>query len=91
MTNELQILQSKGNERSSGIELIHVPCDLCDNSFIDAAADILKQALSNNGGIDLLLNVAGILGDNSEQQPGPERSASAIKRDWLRKTFEVRS
>jgi NAD(P)-dependent dehydrogenase (short-subunit alcohol dehydrogenase family) len=38
--------------------------------------------------IDLLLNVAGILGDG-QTTPGPERSLDKINREWLSKTFDV--
>jgi hypothetical protein len=35
----------------------------------------------------LLINVAGMLGDKSSA--GPERSITAMDRDWLTKTFDV--
>jgi NAD(P)-dependent dehydrogenase (short-subunit alcohol dehydrogenase family) len=38
--------------------------------------------------VDLLLNVAGILGDG-KNVPGPERSLSKIDRRWMEKTFQV--
>ncbi len=38
--------------------------------------------------VDILLNVAGILGDG-KSTPGPERSLSKIDRSWLQKSLEV--
>ncbi|CAN0528690.1 unnamed protein product, partial [Scytosiphon promiscuus] len=38
--------------------------------------------------VDLLFNVAGVLGDG-KKTPGPERSLRAMDRDWLRHTLEV--
>ncbi|CAM9731837.1 unnamed protein product, partial [Ectocarpus sp. 13 AM-2016] len=38
--------------------------------------------------VDLLFNVAGVLGDG-KNTPGPERSVRAMDRDWLRHTLEV--
>jgi NAD(P)-dependent dehydrogenase (short-subunit alcohol dehydrogenase family) len=38
--------------------------------------------------VDLLLNVAGILGDASTT-PGPERTIDSITRDWLEKSLRI--
>jgi NAD(P)-dependent dehydrogenase (short-subunit alcohol dehydrogenase family) len=40
------------------------------------------------GGIDLLINSAGVLGDGVTT-PGPERALSRVQRPWLQHTFEV--
>ncbi len=63
-----------------------IPMDLEDQDSVNNAVEELK-AICNR--IDLLLNVAAILGDNSASQPGPERSVTHIDREWLRKSFEV--
>ena len=62
-----------------------IPMDLEHQESIDqATAQILKQV----DHVDLLLNVAGILGDGI-QTPGPERSIEKIQRDWLLKSMDV--
>jgi NAD(P)-dependent dehydrogenase (short-subunit alcohol dehydrogenase family) len=38
--------------------------------------------------IDMLLNVAGLLGD-AKTTPGPERSITRIDRDWFEKTLAI--
>lgn len=43
---------------------------------------------SNSQRVDLLFNVAGVLGDG-KTTPGPERSLRSMDRDWLRHTLEV--
>lgn len=63
-----------------------IATDLQDEASIHQSAKTIKDQHSK---VDLLINCAGILGDNSSRQPGPERSISAIKKDWLTKTFEV--
>lgn len=89
VTNELQTLIDETKKSTLGARLIHVPCDLNDDDSIFSAVQTIQQNLNNNQGVELLLNVAGILGDNSVQQPGPERSITVIQREWLRKSFEV--
>ena len=59
--------------------------DLEDQASIQAACDDLKNTFTR---VDLLLNVAGILGDG-QNTPGPERSLQKVERDWMTKTFEV--
>ena len=39
--------------------------------------------------VDLLINCAGILGNNSPEQPGPERSILKVNPEWLQKTMNV--
>jgi NAD(P)-dependent dehydrogenase (short-subunit alcohol dehydrogenase family) len=62
-----------------------VKLDLEDQSSIVSAAEKIKGDL---GRVDMLLNVAGLLGDGTNT-PGPERSISKMDRDWLEKTFSV--
>lgn len=62
-----------------------VQMDLEDQSSIESAANEIKSKFSR---VDILLNVAGLLGDGTTT-PGPERSITKIDRDWLEKTFSV--
>ena len=57
-----------------------------DTSIQSAVAKVAEQAPN---GVDLLINCAGILGDNSKEMPGPERSIMKIDPAWLRKTMTV--
>jgi len=41
------------------------------------------------GRVDVLFNVAGILGDGGVTTPGPERSIRYLDRDWAAKTMAV--
>jgi NAD(P)-dependent dehydrogenase (short-subunit alcohol dehydrogenase family) len=52
---------------------------------IEQVSCIIKDTYDR---VDLLLNVAGILGDG-KSVPGPERSVSKIDRLWMEKTFQV--
>ena len=61
--------------------------DLEDVSSIHTAVTRISQQAEN--GVDLLINCAGILGDNSPSMPGPERSILKIDPVWLKKTFDV--
>ena len=44
---------------------------------------------AGSGKVDILLNVAALLGDQSKNAPGPERSILDVDRDWLEKTMSV--
>mmetsp|Transcript_11917 Transcript_11917/g.11984 ORF Transcript_11917/g.11984 Transcript_11917/m.11984 type:complete len:298 (+) Transcript_11917:233-1126(+) len=59
--------------------------DLEDQESVISAGSSLSSYTDR---VDLLLNVAGLLGDGSSS-PGPERSVAKIDREWLRKTMEV--
>lgn len=59
--------------------------DLEDQSSIDNVVTGIKDSFDR---VDLLLNVAGILGDGKET-PGPERSIDKIEKDWMVKTLNV--
>jgi NAD(P)-dependent dehydrogenase (short-subunit alcohol dehydrogenase family) len=54
-------------------------------SSIELAGRIIKEKYNR---IDLLLNVAGLLGDG-QTTPGPERALSKMDRNWLEKTMAV--
>ena len=59
--------------------------DVEDQSSIEKAAETIK---STYGRVDMLLNVAGILGDG-KTTTGPERALSAVDRDWFEKNLAV--
>ena len=61
------------------------PLDLEDQNSIEALANSIK---SSHNRVDILLNVAGILGDGSTT-PGPERSLRGMDREWTMKSFNV--
>ena len=60
--------------------------DIEDQASIEKAAEAIK---STYGRVDVLLNVAGILGDGGKTTPGPERTLSAIDREWFEKNLAV--
>ena len=61
-----------------------VQIDLENQGSVDQACSTITSAFKR---VDLLINVAGMLGDKSSA--GPERSITAMDRDWLTKTFDV--
>jgi len=71
-------------EYNNRLKLVQI--DLEDQNSVDQASSTITNAFKR---VDLLINVAGILGDKSS--PGPERSITAMNRDWLTKTFDVRT
>lgn len=60
--------------------------DLEDASSIE---DGYRRIAAECKEVDLLINCAGILGDNSAEQPGPERSILKVDSEWLQKTMSV--
>lgn len=62
-----------------------VELDLEDQDSIQSASNIIRDEHDH---VDLLLNVAGLLGD-SKTTPGPERSLSKMDRGWFEKTLAV--
>jgi len=62
-----------------------VELDLEDQESIQSAGTVIKD---EHDRVDLLLNVAGLLGD-SKTTPGPERSLSQMDRGWFEKTLAV--
>jgi len=64
--------------------------DLANPSqLLEALPREMASVLGEDGGIDLLLNCSGVLGDGGVTTPGPERSAKAITPEWLQHTFAV--
>lgn len=80
-TEKLQMLQQSYPDRLSIVEL-----DLENQDSINNA---VKDIVSKTSRLDLLVNVAGILGDGGKTTPGPERSISGIERQWLQKSLDV--
>jgi NAD(P)-dependent dehydrogenase (short-subunit alcohol dehydrogenase family) len=62
-----------------------VPLDVENQDSIEQAAAKIRTTTER---VDMLLNVAGILGDG-KSVPGPERSVTKLERDWMEKTFQV--
>lgn len=62
-----------------------IQLDMEDQSTIEAAGTKIREKYSR---VDLLLNVAGILGD-AKTTPGPERSIAGISRSWLERTMAI--
>jgi NAD(P)-dependent dehydrogenase (short-subunit alcohol dehydrogenase family) len=62
-----------------------VPLDLEQQSSIEHAGTAIRGRFER---VDLLLNVAGILGDGTTT-PGPERTLSKMDRSWLEQTMAV--
>jgi NAD(P)-dependent dehydrogenase (short-subunit alcohol dehydrogenase family) len=63
-----------------------LPLDVEDQDSIDALA---RTIASVHGRVDLLFNVAGVLGDGGATTPGPERSLALIERGWMEKSLSV--
>lgn len=62
-----------------------LPLDLENQDSIDSLATSIQETYNR---VDVLLNVAGILGDG-KTTPGPERSIRNLDRKWVEKTFQV--
>ena len=62
-----------------------VPLDLENQPTIEKAGETIRQ---NFGRVDVLLNVAGILGDGVTTS-GPERSILKMDRQWIETTMAV--
>jgi NAD(P)-dependent dehydrogenase (short-subunit alcohol dehydrogenase family) len=60
--------------------------DLEDPSSIENLAESIR---SSHNRVDVLYNVAGILGDGGATTPGPERSLRSMNREWALKSFNV--
>lgn len=82
--NGLKELTSLMTKEEAG--RVHVlDLDLEDQGSIESAAAQIK---ANFGRVDMLVNVAGLLGDG-QTTPGPERTIGKLDRDWVEKTFSV--
>jgi NAD(P)-dependent dehydrogenase (short-subunit alcohol dehydrogenase family) len=62
-----------------------VRLDLEDQSSIEKAGAEIRGRF---GRVDVLLNVAGLLGDG-KTTPGPERSLAKIEREWFERTLAI--
>lgn len=62
-----------------------VQLDMEDQESIERASSQIRDKF---GRVDVLLNVAGLLGD-AKITPGPERSISKLDRQWVEKTMAV--
>ena len=81
--NLQELLLSIDEKSRERVELIQL--DVENQDSIDQA---VLEIRSKYDRIDLLLNVAGILGDG-KSTPGPERGVAKIEREWMEKTFQV--
>jgi NAD(P)-dependent dehydrogenase (short-subunit alcohol dehydrogenase family) len=70
---------------SDGNRVHKVALDLEKQDTIESAAAAIKIQFDR---VDVLLNVAGLLGDGSTT-PGPERSISKLDRIWVERTMAV--
>jgi hypothetical protein len=82
-TPSLLELQAKFPGR---MHVVHV--DLENQESVVAAGKTIASLVTR---VDLLLNVAGILGDGGKtpSTPGPERSLLNIDREWFSKTLDL--
>jgi len=80
LNSYLQTLEPKTRER---IEI--QPLDITNDDDIDSLSTYIQE---KHNRVDVLLNVAGVLGD-SKNTPGPERNVKALDRKWFQSQFEV--
>ena len=60
-----------------------------DVEIQESIDDLARTIAKEYRRVDMLLNVAGILGDSGLTTPGPERSLLKLDCDWLMKTMSV--
>lgn len=60
--------------------------DLEQQDSIERLQQTLQQTYNR---VDVLYNVAGILGNNTPNAPGPERSLQQLDREWAMKSMQV--
>jgi len=65
--------------------IVILSLDLEDQKSITNFSNVIK---SNQNRVDILFNVAGILGDG-QTVPGPERSIRSMDREWMMKSMSV--
>jgi len=70
---------------TSRIEILEL--DVQDSNTITELASHLKEEYDDR--VDLLFNVAGVLGDGGITTPGPERSLSKVDQKWLESTLQI--
>jgi len=80
---ELQQLKDSSTSGNSRLKMFQL--DVEDQNSIEAAGAAIRDQFDR---VDLLLNVAGILGD-AKTTPGPERSIDKMDRAWFEKTLAV--
>jgi len=81
--DELKQLQSSQQHAGNRISILCL--DVADQASIEAAGAEIR---GNFDRVDLLLNVAGILGD-AKTTPGPERALAQMDRAWFEQTLAV--
>jgi NAD(P)-dependent dehydrogenase (short-subunit alcohol dehydrogenase family) len=84
-SQDLQEYISSVSKQYSAGRIQLVTLDVENQQSIEAAASKIQERYNR---VDLLLNVAGILGDGTTT-PGPERSLSKMDRSWVEKTLAV--
>jgi NAD(P)-dependent dehydrogenase (short-subunit alcohol dehydrogenase family) len=62
-----------------------VQLDLEDQESIEEASSNIREKFNR---VDVLLNVAGLLGD-AKTTPGPERCIAKLERNWIEKTMAI--
>jgi NAD(P)-dependent dehydrogenase (short-subunit alcohol dehydrogenase family) len=72
-------------DESTRHRIFTVAIDMEQQTSIENAGSIIKDKFTR---VDMLLNVAGILGDG-QTTPGPERSLLKMDRKWLETTMAV--
>jgi NAD(P)-dependent dehydrogenase (short-subunit alcohol dehydrogenase family) len=70
-------------DRPSRVHVVQL--DLEDQDSIEGASSKIRKKFNR---VDVLLNVAGILGD-AKSTAGPERSIAKLDRDWVEKTMAI--
>ena len=83
---DLQRLVAQHPKDAGGSRIHTVRLDVEDQASIEQAGATIRAQFDR---VDLLLNVAGILGDAGKTTPGPERSLDKMDRAWLEKTLAV--
>ena len=78
------VLSKLQNDFPTRMHVVHVDLEN-QQSVVDAGKAV--SALVNR--VDMLFNVAGILGDGGNKYPGPERSLLNVDRDWFSKTLNL--
>ena len=78
------VLSKLQNEFPDRMHVVHV--DLENQESVVDAGKAVSALVSR---VDMLFNVAGILGDGGDKFPGPERSLLNINREWFTKTLNI--
>lgn len=78
------VLSQLQNQFPDRMHVVHV--DLENQESVVDAGNAVSALVSR---VDMLFNVAGILGDGGDKFPGPERSLLNINREWFTKTLNI--